>query len=112
MRQTQLIKGVLEGCVLATLAEHESYGYELIQALRQDGFDTLVGGTLYPLLVKLENHGELKSELKASPEVPDRKYYALTTQGYQALQDFDTQWFQLKSNVDQILTRGNYHDQD
>ncbi|VDH12792.1 transcription regulator () [Lactiplantibacillus plantarum] len=50
MKQTQLLKGVLDGCVLAIIADHEIYGYELIQALREDGFDSIVGGTLYPYL--------------------------------------------------------------
>lgn len=54
MKQSQLLKGVLEGCVLAIVAKGEIYGYELIQALQQVGFNSVMGGTIYPLLAKLE----------------------------------------------------------
>ncbi|MPQ37361.1 PadR family transcriptional regulator [Lactobacillus plantarum] len=105
MKQTQLLKGVLDGCVLAIIADHEIYGYELIQALRADGFDSIVGGTLYPLLAKLENRGDLIGQFKASPDGPQRKYYAITPQGLQTLTTFNHQWFQLKAHIDHILTR-------
>ncbi|MFO1564708.1 PadR family transcriptional regulator [Lactiplantibacillus plantarum] len=87
MKQTQLLKGVLDGCVLAIISDHEIYGYELIQALREDGFDSIVGGTLYPLLAKLENRGDLIGQFKTSPDGPQRKYYAITPQGLQTLVD-------------------------
>lgn len=105
LKQTQLLKGVLEGCVLAIIADHEIYGYELIQGLREAGFDSIVSGTLYPLLAKLEKHGDLQSRLKASPDGPNRKYYSLTDQGSQSLAAFNHQWFQLKDQVDHILSR-------
>lgn len=112
IKQTQLIKGVLEGCVLATIATSDVYGYQLIQALRLHGFDTLVGGTLYPLLAKLEKNGDLTSDLRPSPDGPDRKYYALTPQGRQTLQDFTTQWQTLKTNVNDLLQEVPAHDQE
>ena len=48
MKETQLLKGVLEGCVLDMIAKKERYGYELVQTLREAGFDTIVPGTIYP----------------------------------------------------------------
>lgn len=50
MKETQLLKGVLEGCVLDMIGQKERYGYELVQTLREAGFDTIVPGTIYPLL--------------------------------------------------------------
>ena len=50
MKETQLLKGVLDGCVLAIISEQEIYGYELVQRLKDAGFTTIVGGTVYPLL--------------------------------------------------------------
>ena len=64
MKQTQLLKGVLDGCVLAILSKHESYGYEIMQALHQYGFTSIVGGTLYPLLAKLEKQGDVTGTIK------------------------------------------------
>ena len=105
MKQTQLIKGVLEGCVLTIIAQKEVYGYELIQSLKQNGFENIVGGTLYPLLVKLEKNGDLKSVVKSSPSGPDRKYYSITTQGLSSLKEFNQQWTTLSSNVNQIMKK-------
>ena len=38
MIDTQLMKGILEGCVLSVIAEHETYGYEILQRLTESGF--------------------------------------------------------------------------
>ncbi len=54
MRETQLLKGVLDGCVLQIISKEEIYGYELVQRLKTAGFVNIVGGTVYPLLQKLE----------------------------------------------------------
>lgn len=82
-----------------------------MQALKHRGFTTIVGGTLYPLLVKLERNGDLASRTKPSPAGPNRKYYRLTPQGTQTLTEFSQQWTQLKGNVDQILTEALTHDE-
>ena len=55
MKESQLLKGVLEGCVLEIISKKAIYGYELIQSLKEMGFDKIVAGTIYPLLQKLEN---------------------------------------------------------
>ncbi len=54
MKETQMLKGVLDGCVLQIISQREIYGYELVQELRNQGFENMVGGTVYPLLQKLE----------------------------------------------------------
>ena len=48
MIDTQLMKGILEGCVLSVIAEHETYGYEILQRLTESGFTELGEGTMYP----------------------------------------------------------------
>ena len=57
MKESQLLKGVLEGCVLEIISKKAIYGYELIQSLKEMGFDKIVAGTIYPLLQKLEKQG-------------------------------------------------------
>ncbi|MGF7084554.1 hypothetical protein [Ohessyouella blattaphilus] len=42
--RSQLLKGVLEGCILKILAEHEDYGYSIVIALNKAGFTTLKEG--------------------------------------------------------------------
>ncbi|WP_204122409.1 PadR family transcriptional regulator [Lacticaseibacillus mingshuiensis] len=103
MKQTQLLKGVLDGCVLAILARHESYGYELMQALHEYGFTSIVGGTLYPLLAKLEKQGDVTSTIKPSPDGPDRNYLTLTAHGRESLAEFQAQWHQIQSQVSRVM---------
>lgn len=103
MKQTQLLKGVLEGCVLAIINQKPIYGYELVQILRQSGFENMVGGTVYPLLQKLEKKGAIIGETRPSPDGPDRKYYTLSSLGLTSLNEFNEEWHSLTKNVHQIL---------
>lgn len=105
MKETQMLKGLLEGCVLALIQQGagEIYGYELVQRLKASGFTTIVGGTIYPLLQKLEKNQLIKGELRKSPEGPDRKYFTLTTMGEQSLADFQRQWREMEGKVNRLL---------
>lgn len=103
VRETQLLKGVLDGCVLQIISKKEIYGYELVQELRRFGFDTIVGGTVYPLLQKLEKQHLIKSELKKSPDGPDRKYFSLTEAGEEYLVNFKQHWESLVNKVAGIM---------
>ena len=53
--KSQLMRGTLEGCILKFLSEETTYGYELVERLEQNGFQDIKEGTIYPLLVRLEN---------------------------------------------------------
>lgn len=111
MNNSQLLKGILEGCVLLIISQEEVYGYQLVQLLKNSGFTEIVGGTVYPLLQKLERNGQLQSKMKTSHEGPDRKYYTLTEDGEKSATLFNEEWTTLKTNVDEIIknTRGeNY----
>lgn len=103
MKETQLLKGVLDGCVLQIISKKEIYGYELVQELRRFGFDTIVGGTVYPLLQKLEKQHLIKAELKKSPDGPDRKYFSLTDTGEEYLVNFKQHWENLVNKVAGIM---------
>nr|WP_216661502.1 PadR family transcriptional regulator [Enterococcus gallinarum] len=103
VKETQLLKGVLDGCVLQIISKKEIYGYELVQELRRFGFDTIVGGTVYPLLQKLEKQHLIKSELKKSPDGPDRKYFSLTEAGEEYLVNFKQHWESLVNKVAGIM---------
>lgn len=102
MKETQLLKGVLEGCVLGIISQKEIYGYELIQRLKESGFETIVAGTVYPLLQKLEKKGSIRGEMRVSPDGPDRKYFSLTEEGRESLQAFWLQWQDLLVKVEQV----------
>ncbi|MDQ8760131.1 PadR family transcriptional regulator [Streptococcus ruminantium] len=104
MKETQMLKGILDGCVLQIIARQEIYGYELVQELRASGFQNMVGGTVYPLLQKLEKNSLIVSQNKPSPDGPDRKYFYLTTQGQAYLEDFWLKWNDLVKKVDRLAT--------
>ena len=61
---TQILKGILEGCILSIISKKETYGYELLIKLKNDGFDDMVEGTVYPLLLRLEKKEFIISEKK------------------------------------------------
>lgn len=102
MRETQLLKGVLDGCVLHIISQKEIYGYELVQELKDNGFSTIVGGTVYPLLQKLEKNGYISGQMKPSPDGPDRKYFYLTKEGQVYLDEFWVQWEDLVEKVGRL----------
>ncbi|MGN1396489.1 MAG: PadR family transcriptional regulator, partial [Streptococcus gallolyticus] len=92
MRETQLLKGVLDGCVLQIIAKEDIYGYELVQRLKAAGFTNIVAGTVYPLLQKLEKKEMITSCMKPSPDGPPRKYFQITVKGEAYLADFWDEW--------------------
>ena len=72
----QFKKGVLEMCVLSLLAQDDQYGYELTEAISQKM--TVAAGTLYLILKRLKDDGDVETYLVESAEGPARKYYRLT----------------------------------
>ena len=54
---TEMLKGVLEGCVLEIISRGETYGYEITRRLNALGFADVVDGTVYTILVRLEKNG-------------------------------------------------------
>lgn len=51
--RTQLNRGILEGCILKLLSEESIYGYKLIERLKEQGFEDIKAGTVYPILKRL-----------------------------------------------------------
>ncbi|MHC1685156.1 MAG: PadR family transcriptional regulator [Clostridiaceae bacterium] len=101
--KSQLVKGILEGCILKIISGGETYGYEIVEKLRAYGFDNCTEGTVYPLLIRLEKNNWLSYVKKESPLGPKRKYYNLTKEGIKELQDFTDAWSELKVSVDSIF---------
>ena len=106
MSQTQMMKGILDGCLLAIIKEKECYGYEMAEELSQYGFDAISEGTIYPLLLRMQREGLVTSVRKDSTAGPKRKYYSLTNKGEQALDHFLKRWTQLEKSVNAIIKKG------
>jgi PadR family transcriptional regulator PadR len=101
--RSQLLKGLLEGCILKVIEGTETYGYEISEILIANGFSAISEGTIYPLLLRLEKNELVIATYKDSPLGPKRKYYALTDKGKHSLEEFYHNWFALQSSVNQLL---------
>ncbi len=102
-QETQMLKGLLQGCVLAILSDDEMYGYKIIETLKSYGFEDIHEATVYPILTRLNKQGLLSYNKRPSELGPPRKYYRLTDEGKTELQLFDQCWNNISSNVDKIL---------
>jgi PadR family transcriptional regulator PadR len=89
---TELLKGALEGVVLAHIAQAETYGYEITQYLTALGFEDIVEGTVYTVLLRLEKKGLLTVTRRKSTLGPQRKFYQLNPAGEAYLNNFWEKW--------------------
>lgn len=102
---TQMLKGILDGCLLSIIKEGEIYGYELAAKLESYGFHSFSEGTIYPLLLRMQKEGLVSTTLRKSTAGPNRKYYSLTEKGELELEQFMVRWTQLSSSVNNVLNK-------
>ncbi|SDL56948.1 PadR family transcriptional regulator [Microbacterium azadirachtae] len=101
-QMTEMLKGTLEGIVLAILAERSAYGYEITTRLRDGGFSDIAEGTVYALLVRIEQRGLVDVEKVPSEKGPPRKVYSLNSQGRDQLAEFWRTWSFLAEHIEQL----------
>ena len=104
----QFKKGVLELCVLALVAQHDRYGYELVERISQQ--IEIAEGTVYPLLRRLTQEGYFETYLQESAEGPPRKYYRITQLGKRTLSELHHEWKVFADGVNALLNEGSNHD--
>lgn len=104
--RSQLLKGILEGCVLAVISKESVYGYELSKKLQAVGLADVSEGTIYPVLLRLQKNGLIHGEMRPSESGPNRKYYSLTANGTEALEMISLEWQQLSVPINVLLTKG------
>lgn len=105
-QMTEMLKGVLEGIVLAILSGRATYGYEITAWLREQGFSDIAEGTVYALLVRIEQRGLVDVEKVPSSKGPPRKVYSLNTQGQEYLEEFRQTWSFLTARLEQLHQGG------
>lgn len=101
-QMTEMLKGTLEGVVLAVLSGRAAYGYEITAWLRDQGFTEIAEGTVYALLVRVEQRGLVDVEKVPSEKGPPRKVYALTTSGRASLEEFWSNWSFLSARLERL----------
>jgi len=101
-QMTEMLKGTLEGIVLALLAAEPAYGYDITARLREQGFSDIVEGTVYALLVRVEQRGLVDVAKVPSEKGPPRKVYSLNAQGSEYLDEFWKSWGFLAERIGQL----------
>ena len=99
---TEMLKGTLEGIVLAILAKQPAYGYEITAMLRERGLSDLAEGTVYALLVRVEQRGFVDVEKVPSEKGPPRKVFSINRQGREQLDEFWRTWSFLAERIEQL----------
>ncbi len=101
-QMTEMLKGTLEGIVLAILATRSAYGYEITAWLRDRGFPDIAEGTVYALLIRIEQRGLVDVRKVPSEKGPPRKVYSLNARGRDHLAEFWTTWTFLAERIEQL----------
>lgn len=99
---TEMLKGTLEGVVLAILVVRPAYGYEITAWLRDRGFSDIAEGTVYALLIRVEQRGYVDVVKVASDKGPPRKVYSLNARGRAYLEEFWKNWSFLTERLEQL----------
>jgi len=104
----ELRRGTLDMVILALLRDGDRYGYEIVTelAVRTDGRFELREGTLYPVLYRLEEAGQVASYWQTQERGVPRKYYRITAAGRVALEEQRHEWRSFVSVIDHVLGGG------
>jgi DNA-binding PadR family transcriptional regulator len=90
--------------VLAILADEDSYGYAILQRVRELSGGELewTDGMLYPVLHRLERSGLIQSRWEKAESGRKRKYYRVTDAGREQLAEERRQWRTVDETLRQI----------
>ncbi len=99
---TEMLKGVLEGCVLEIISNEEVYGYEITRRLNALGFSDVVDGTVYTILVRLEKNKLVETTKKPSDMGPPRKFFKLNDAGREELKKFWAKWEFVSTKINEL----------
>jgi PadR family transcriptional regulator PadR len=102
-------QGTLALMVLKTLeAMGPQHGYGIARRVEQVSQDVLSinHGTLYPILLKLEQEGAIASEWGVSENKRKAKFYSITKAGRKQLAKEQTQWRQATEIVNRFFALG------
>lgn len=100
----QIMKGLLDGAIIALIAQGETYGYEILEKLKAQQFPEISDGSIYPVLLRLSKKGYIQSETRKSDSGgPKRKYYTITHDGQAELKQFKQKWCALNQGMNNLL---------
>jgi PadR family transcriptional regulator len=100
--ESQVKKGILSLVVLNILSKGEFYGYELVEEIRKYTNIDVAEGTLYPLLIRLKEDNMVSSKWVEQESGIPRKYYMLTKDGIENLEEMRKYWEDLSDSIIKI----------
>lgn len=106
--KAQMRKGILEYCILSIVSKGDAYASDIIARLKAADM-IVVEGTLYPILTRLKNQGILSYRWEESTQGPPRKYYTITTEGSDFMEQLDLSWVELVKQIE-MIRHGEYTD--
>jgi len=109
VNRTQILKGLMEACILKIIHDDIVYGYELSEKLQNLGLADVSEGTIYPILLRLQRNNYIYSEKRTSDFGPKRKYYFITEEGENALNLMTEEWDKIIGPIDSILKEDTQH---
>ena len=104
---SQILQGTLDLMMLRTLATMgPQHAYGIANRLLQISDDSLNlnQGTIYPALVRLEQHGWTRGSWGRTENNREAKYYSVTKAGLKALEDETARWRQMAGVMEKLLT--------
>jgi PadR family transcriptional regulator, regulatory protein PadR len=102
----QILQGTLDLMILRTLATMgPQHAYGIASRLEQISQDTLNlnQGTIYPALVRIEQHGWTRGTWRKTENNREAKYYAITKAGLKALDKETERWRHMAGVVEKLL---------
>lgn len=109
----ELVAASATPIVLAILRRSDSYGYAIIQKVREVSNDRLswTDGMLYPVLHRLEDAGFVESRWEVAGSGRRRKYYRLTGLGAAELKRITEQWAVVYSALERLTETAHTGDE-
>ena len=104
----QMMKGLLDGAILGLISQGETYGYEILEKLKENDFPEISDGSIYPVLLRLDKKGYVSSRMiKSDTGGPKRKYYSITNEGLEELKIFNEKWLSLNDGMNNLMRSVN-----
>jgi len=103
MDRSQLLRGALDGAVLAVTAREDAYGYDVLRRLRRAGLSEVGDASVYGTLRRLYTAGALTSYMVPSEEGPARRYYGITERGRAQLAEARAVWQEFSQALGDLL---------
>lgn len=102
---SEWMRGLLSLLVRRAMLDGPTYGYEISARLEESGFGAVKGGTLYPLLSRLEAAGDVETQWREGDGGPGRKYFRLTPEGAARFRAEADRWAAFAARTTDFITR-------